>query len=136
MMLPVEEQACQRTTARTAEQPTVIRTGRGLTIAGTRITLYQILDYVKAGWPPEQIQYLHRLTDEQMADTLGYIESQRAEVEAEYQIVLRRAEEIRSYWEERDRDRQAETAAMPAKPGQEELRAKLEVWKKRLFREP
>jgi len=31
------------------QQPTVVRTSRGLSIAGTRITLYSILDYVHAG---------------------------------------------------------------------------------------
>ena len=34
-------------------QPTVVRTERGLSIAGTRITLYQIMDYLKAQQPPE-----------------------------------------------------------------------------------
>lgn len=29
-------------------QPTIIRTERGLTIAGTRITLYDVMDYVTA----------------------------------------------------------------------------------------
>lgn len=33
-------------------RPTVIRTSRGLSIAGTRITLYSIMDYLYAGWPP------------------------------------------------------------------------------------
>jgi hypothetical protein len=30
-------------------QATIVRTSRGLSIAGTRITLYQVMDYVKAG---------------------------------------------------------------------------------------
>ena len=30
-----------------AEQPVVVRTTRGLSIRGTRITLYSIVDYVK-----------------------------------------------------------------------------------------
>ena len=36
--------------------PTVVRTSRGLSIAGTRITLYQIMDYLKANEPPEVIR--------------------------------------------------------------------------------
>jgi len=28
------------------KQPTIIRTERGLTIAGTRITLYDVMDYI------------------------------------------------------------------------------------------
>jgi len=133
-MLPVEEQAARITTDGDMNRPTVIRTGRGLTIAGTRITLYQILDYLKAGWAPEQIQFLHRLTDDQLAGTLKYIENHRSEVEAEYQLVLRRAEEIRTYWDERNRARPVATPAPPADPHQEELRAKLDAWKKRLSR--
>ena len=38
------------------EQATVVRTDRGLSIAGTRMTLYQIMDYLKAEWPPKLIQ--------------------------------------------------------------------------------
>jgi uncharacterized protein (DUF433 family) len=107
-----------------------------LTIAGTRITLYQILDYLKAGWSPDQIQYLHRLTDAQMAGTLAYIESHRAEVEREYELVLRRADEVRAYWEAQNRAQPAGTAKLPARPDREALRANLEAWKKRLSREP
>ena len=34
-------------------QPRVVRTERGLSIAGTRITLYDVMDYLKADWPPK-----------------------------------------------------------------------------------
>jgi hypothetical protein len=30
----------------------IIRTERGLTIAGTRITLYDVMDYLTAQYPP------------------------------------------------------------------------------------
>jgi len=36
----------------------IIRTERGLTIAGTRITLYDVMDYVTAQYPPKFIQGL------------------------------------------------------------------------------
>jgi uncharacterized protein (DUF433 family) len=114
------------------DQPTIVRTGRGLTIAGTRITLYDVMDYVTADCSAAEIQQYLRLTERQIADALAYIASHRAEVETEYQLVLQRAEEIRQYWEERNRERLAEIAAMPPKPGQEELRAKLDAWKARL----
>jgi len=35
------------------DQSTVVRTERDLTIAGTRITLYQIMDFLKANYSPE-----------------------------------------------------------------------------------
>lgn len=113
-------------------QPTVVRTSRGLSIAGTRITLYSIMDYIKAGWPPKLIQSEFNLTDKQITDVMEYIETHRAKVEAEYKIVLQQAEEHRQYWETRNQERLAKIAAMPPKPGQEKLRAKLQEAKARL----
>lgn len=116
-------------------QNTIVRTGRGLSVAGTRVTLYDIMDYVTENWPPNLIQYWFNLTDKQIADVMEYIDTHRAEVEAEYQLVLRQAEETRRYWEERNRERFAQIAKMPRKPGQEELWAKLDAWKARLEQE-
>lgn len=72
-------------------QPGIIRTERGLTSAGTRITLYDVMDYVTALYPPKFIRGMLNLTDEQVNAALSYIEANRAEVEAEYQIVLQEA---------------------------------------------
>ena len=110
-------------------QPTVIRTSRGLSIAGRRLTLYSIMDYLQAGWPPHLIRDEFNLTDKQMADVMEYIETHRDEVEKEYQEVLQQAEDNRQYWEERNRERQEHIAHTPPKPGQEELRAKLQAMK-------
>lgn len=115
-----------------SEQPTIIRTERGLTIAGTRITLYDVMDYLTANYSPKLIRDKLNITDEQINAALSYIEVHRAEVEAEYQEVLQTAEEIRQYWEERNREHFVRIAAMPPKPGQEALRAKLKAWKERI----
>lgn len=112
--------------------PTVVRTERGLTIAGMRITLYDVMDYVTAGWPPELIRDRLNLTDRQILDAMDYISTHQAEVEAEYQAVLRDAKEHWQYWEAHNRERLAQIAALPPKPGQEALRAKLRAWKDRL----
>jgi uncharacterized protein (DUF433 family) len=104
-------------------QPTVIRTSRGLSIAGRRLTLYSIMDYLQAGWPPHLVRDEFNFTDNQMADVLSYIETYRDEVEQEYQAVLQHAKETRQYWEERNRERRKHLAYMPPKPGQEEIRA-------------
>lgn len=114
------------------DQPTVVRTSRGLSIAGTRITLYDIMDYVTANWPPELIRDWFSLTDQQIADVMDYIETHRAEVETEYQFVLQQAEETRRYWEARNQERLTQIAARPSKPGQEVLRARLAAWKAQL----
>lgn len=75
-------------------QAAIIRTERGLTIAGTRITLYDVMDYVKEQYPPKFIRGLFDLTEEQINAALAYIKTNRADVEAEYQIVLKEAEEL------------------------------------------
>lgn len=113
-------------------QVAIVRTERGLTLAGTRITLYDVMDYLKAQYPPKLIREKLGLNDAQIHSALAYIETHRSEVEAEYQECLKTAAEIRQYWEERNRERFAKIAAMPPKPGQEALRAKLQEWKARI----
>ena len=113
-------------------QPTVIRTSRGLSIAGRRLTLYSLMDYLQAGWPPHLIRDEFNLTDKQMIDVMEYIETHREEVEKEYQAVLQEADKNRQYWEARNRERQEHIAHTPPKPGQEEIRAKLQAAKARL----
>jgi uncharacterized protein (DUF433 family) len=81
-------------------QIAIIRTERGLMIAGTRITLYDVMDYVQAKYPSKFIQGLFDLTQEQINSALTYIEAHRAEVEIEYQQVLKEAEELRQYYED------------------------------------
>jgi uncharacterized protein (DUF433 family) len=110
-------------------QPTVIRTERGLSIAGTRITLYDVMEYVTAGWPAQLIRDRLELTDQQITESLAYIDQHRAEVEAEYQTVLQTAQDIRQYWEEQNRERLTQIASQSPKPGQEAIREKLQTWK-------
>jgi uncharacterized protein (DUF433 family) len=107
-------------------QVSIIRTERGLTIAGTRITLYDVMDHLKAQYPPKFIRDAFSLTDGQLDAALSYIEAHRAEVEAEYQEILKAAAETRQYWEEKNRERFARIAATPPRPGYEAVRAKLQ----------
>jgi uncharacterized protein (DUF433 family) len=113
------------------ERPSILRTERGLTISGTRISLYDVIDLLKAQYPPKLIRDKFNLTDAQINAALSYIEANKTQVEAEYQEVLQNREEICQYWEEYNRDRFARIAAMPHKPGQEALWAKLEEQKAR-----
>ncbi|MBD2497460.1 DUF433 domain-containing protein [Nostoc sp. FACHB-280] len=114
------------------EKSAIIRTERGLTIAGTRITIYDVMDHLLAGWTPQLIRNWLPLTEEQLDAALAYINANRAEVEAEYQTVLKETQELRKYWEEKNRDRLAQIAKMQPKPGQEEIYAKLLAWKAKL----
>ncbi len=113
-------------------QSTVIRTSRGLSIAGRRLTLYSIMDYLHAGWPPHLIRDEFNLTDKQITDVMEYIAAHRDEVEQEYQAVLQQAEDNRRYWDARNRERLEHIARTPPQPGQEQLRAKLQAMKARL----
>jgi len=111
------------------EQAAIIRTERGLTIAGTRITLYDVMDYVTVQYPPKFIRTLFALTDNQINAALAYIEANRTEVEAEYQLVLKEAEELRQYYEEKNRELIARISAKPPKLGTEAAWEKLQAQK-------
>ncbi len=110
----------------------IIRTERGLTIAGSRITLYDVMDYVTEQYPPKFIRAMLSLTDEQVKAALSYIDDHRAEVEAEYQTVLKETEELRKYYEKQNRDLIAHIAAKPPRLGTEVIRAKLRAERAKL----
>jgi uncharacterized protein (DUF433 family) len=103
----------------------IIRTERGLTISGTRITLYDVMDYVKSQYPAKFIQGLFELTDEQISATLSYIEENHDAVEAEYAQVVRETEELQVYYANQNRDRLINTSAK-VKTGNEAAWKKLE----------
>ena len=111
---------------------TIIRTERGLSIGGTRTTLYNVLDYLAAGLPVWLIQERLNLADAQMQAALEYVAAHRSEVETEYQEIVAQAEENRRYWEARNRERFARIAANPGKPEHAALRLKLQAWKTQL----
>jgi uncharacterized protein (DUF433 family) len=64
--------------------------GRGPEIAGTRITVFDIMDYLKQGWHHTAIAAWLRLSSDQVLAAIDYIEQHQAEVEAEYQTILAR----------------------------------------------
>ena len=109
-----------------AQEPAIIRTERGLTIAGTRITLYDVIDHLKAQYPPKFIRHTFNLTEEQLGAALSYIDKHQAELEAEYQEILRLAEETRQYWENRNRERFVRIANALPRSEYEAVRVKLQ----------
>lgn len=112
-----------------SKQPVVIRTERGLTVAGTRITLYDVMDYVLDGWPPRLIRDRLGLSEQQITGVMSYLETHRSEVEGEYRSVLQDAEQNRRYWEDHNRERLAWIATQPVQAGQHVLHEKLAGWK-------
>lgn len=109
------------------ESPYITRTDRGLTITGTRITLYDVMDYVLGQYPPKFIRAMLGLSEEQINAALIYINNHHSEVEAEYALVLQDIEDLRHYYDQQNHDRVARLAAMPPKPGTEAIRAKLQT---------
>ena len=70
--------------------PAIIERGRGPEIAGTRITVFDIMDYLKHDWHRDRIATLFRLSSCEVQLAIDYIKAHRAEVEAEYQRILDR----------------------------------------------
>lgn len=68
----------------------IINRGRGPEIAGTRITVFDVMDYYKHGWHRDQIAMLFRLSSRDIQAAIDYIEEHKAEVKAEYDQILER----------------------------------------------
>jgi hypothetical protein len=118
--------------SRHQSQTTVVRTSRGLSIAGTRLTRSDIRDYVKADWPPTLIRQWFDVSDQQIAEGMACIAAHRDEVAAAYPFVLDQAEVTCADWEERNRERLAAVGQLPPEPGQEAAVAKLRARKAEL----
>jgi uncharacterized protein (DUF433 family) len=66
----------------------IVNHGRGPAIEGTRITVYDVLDYREEGWHRDMIAGLFRLSSEQIQAAFDYIDAHREEVMAKYQKML------------------------------------------------
>lgn len=113
-------------------QEMIVRTERGLTLAGTRITLYDILGYLHAAWPTSLIQHWLNITPMQLQAALDYIATHREPLESEYQTILEHAASNRKYWEKRTLEVRKRVANSPIDPRQEELQAMLKKRKAEL----
>jgi uncharacterized protein (DUF433 family) len=78
----------------------IIDRGRGPELEGTRVTVYRIMDYVRAGDPPFQIAEELDLSEEQVRAALEYINAHRDEVEVEYEAILKRVRQPNPDWVE------------------------------------
>ena len=110
----------------------VRREDRGLCVAGTRKTLYAIMDLIKEEWPPKLIRDWMQLTDEQMECVIEYIDKHYKEFQTEYEKVVKEAEADRKYWEERNREKLHEIRKMEPAPGKEVLWKKIQARKTEL----
>jgi uncharacterized protein (DUF433 family) len=68
----------------------IIDRGRGPEIVGTRITVYDIWDYARAGYHHTYIAVILGLSSAQVLAGLEYIQKHKEEVLADYQKILDR----------------------------------------------
>jgi uncharacterized protein (DUF433 family) len=68
----------------------IIDRGRGPEIEGTRITIYDVMDYYKHGWHRDLIAAHFGLGSSQVQAALEYIEENKAAVMEDYQKILER----------------------------------------------
>jgi uncharacterized protein (DUF433 family) len=112
--------------------PNLIETEHGLSIPGTRVTLYDVLSHLKAGWAPHLILHWLPITEMQLNGVLDYIAANGDTVEADYQAHLEAGQALQDYWQVRNHDRLVAIANLTPKPEQVEVHAKLQAWKAKL----
>ena len=76
-------------------ESTIVDRGRGPEIAGTRITVYDVMDYLKHGWHRNRIAALFRLSSRDIKAAIDYIEQHHEEVAAAYESILQRHRDFR-----------------------------------------
>ncbi|HEY5867672.1 MAG TPA: DUF433 domain-containing protein [Candidatus Tectomicrobia bacterium] len=105
----------------------VRRADRGLCLAGRRVTLYLIMDYLKAGWPPHLVRHWLDLSEADMHHAVQYIATNRIAFEAEYAEVVQQAQARERYWRERQHQRHLETRERHGTPAQAAAWARLKA---------
>lgn len=85
--------------------PLIVETTRGPCIAGTRITIFSVMDYLKGERSRDFIKHVMGISDKQLDAVLDYIALHREAVEREYADIIRRSEERRAHYEEVFRER-------------------------------
>ena len=108
---------------------TIIDRGRGPEIAGTRITVYDVLDYLQEGWRYDQIAGLFRLLPDEVQAAIQYIEDHKDEVMTAYQRILARhtnvqyPPEVEARLAQNRQKLQAKLAELRARPQTEQAHA-------------
>jgi uncharacterized protein (DUF433 family) len=78
--------------------PQIINRGRGPEIAGTRITVYRIMDFLRDNSSSERIAAELDLSAEQVQCALDYLAAHPKEVEQEYELILKRVNQPNPTW--------------------------------------
>lgn len=105
-------------------KPSIIDRGRGPEIAGSRITVYDVLAETRAGVPIEQLAQEWQLSIAQIECALKYIDENREEVERDWLEIQARHERGR-------REFEAKYGPVLAASHEKLMRAKAEFDRKR-----
>lgn len=114
----------------TTTEALIVETPRGPSLAGTRITVYSVMDYIKAGRSKYYIGQIMTLTPEQVDAVFAYVEQNREAVEAAYARILQREAEARIESERIMRERSPYPPDMPWEEKRKLMIQKLEAKKK------
>lgn len=109
----------------------VRRRDRGLCVAGTRLSLYLVMDYLKEGWPTHLLHTQLALNEDQIKDAVGYIEANKESFEIEYAEYKRLGEENEKYWRARREEIFKDPARRHFTPEQSIAWARLQALKRK-----
>jgi uncharacterized protein (DUF433 family) len=98
-------------------------------IAGTRISLYDVMDFAIDGYPAKFIANMLGLSVEQVQAALKYIDIHQSEVGVQYQVFLAEAAQLQEYWQQQNRELDERVANHPAPIGKEAAWLKLQEQK-------
>jgi uncharacterized protein (DUF433 family) len=105
--------------------PLIVETRRGPCIAGTRITVFSVMDYLKDGWSRDAVKQAMGISDEQLDAVLAYITRHKQAVENEYTAIVRRSEARRARYEKLFHERSPFPPHMPLEERVSHLRQRL-----------
>jgi uncharacterized protein (DUF433 family) len=114
----------------TTTEALIVETPRGPSLAGTRITVYSVMDYIKAGRSKYYIGQIMELTREQVDAVFDYVEAHRDAVEAAYDRILQREAIARAESERMMRERSSFPPDMPWEEKRKLMIERLEAKKK------
>jgi hypothetical protein len=84
------------------------------------------MDFAIEGYPPKFIANMLNLSIEQVQAALQYIDTHQSEVQAQYQVFLAEAAQLREYWQQQNRELDQRVANLPAPIGKEAAWFKLQ----------
>jgi uncharacterized protein (DUF433 family) len=96
----------------------VTGTIRWPTIKNTRLTLFDLMDQLRQGLPPEFVANWYHLSAAEMDEAMRFLAEHTAELEQAYAEANADAEEQRRYWTERNRPLlERDISQFPPPPG-------------------